>query len=152
MDRVRGLVFWDDFGSFTRRWDNKGFRSLTRQLYRIVLQELGEAFVTTFLGLLIRTMARRLFIILQYNFDTLAVQYKPYKAYSENTKYEIWQINVLQKTNWYFASFLLDCGDSIIVTQHMAFVGEMGDGCDFIQAKQRLRDKVEKVKLKVSTK
>ena len=151
LDRIRGLVLWDDLGSSTRRWDNEGFRSLTRQLYGIVLQELGEALATTFLGLLTRTMARRLLIILQYDLDTLAVQYKPNKAHSENTKYEIRQMNALQKTNWYLASFSPDCGDSIIVMQHMALVDEIGDGCDLTQAKRRLRDEVEKVKLEVST-
>ena len=34
----------------------------------------------------------------------------------------------------------------------MAFISKIGNNCDFIQAKWRLRDKIKKVKLKISTK
>lgn len=105
IDRIRGLFLFDDIGTSTRRWDTAAFRTLTRHIYSIFSQELGDPARRQFLDFHVDHAAQRLFIIPQYDLDKLSVLLKPNRGHGQDRQDLIRTLDPLDKTNWYCAAF-----------------------------------------------
>ena len=102
-DKVFALFAWDDERADApkkRGWHNAGFRVLTRRLYSIVVEEVGESAGRRFLSFIKEYAGQCLWAIPQYDHDKLSVMYKASKHHSQEAQDEIGGLNLLERTNW----------------------------------------------------